>query len=470
MSRINSNIPSMVATRVLTMQNKTLNQSLNRLSTGLRINSGKDDPAGLIASELLRAERAAIGAAITNIGRANNVVATAEGGLDEINKLLTELEDLVDRSSNEAGISQDERAANQLQIDSVLDSVNRIANSTEFQGRKLLDGTFEYTTSGIDNTDFSDVDITAARIANGAYRNVVVEVTASAQLAALTYAGGTTSAGTTTIEIQGNHGADVFSFASGTAISAVVAAINQAKDLTGVSAVAFSATGLRLNSTDYGSDQFVSVNVLAGSFNLVGGATKDFGQDAGVTVNGVSADVSGLEAHLQTSTLSLRLDLASTFATTVGNSSSFQVTGGGADFMIAPTVSLNGLASLGVRSVSTGSLGGKSGVLSSLGSGQANSLSTGNFSVAQRVIREAQSKVAQLRGRLGAFQKDSLETTANALNITLENTTAAESAIRDTDFAVETSNLSRSQILVQAATNMLRIANAQPQQALSLLG
>lgn len=472
MSRINTNIESMIATRVLAHQNRALSQSLARLSTGLRINTGKDDPAGLIASEALRAEKVAIGSALVNIARANNVIGTAEGALDEINKLLTELEDLVDRSANEAGISEDERSANQLQIDAILDSINRIASSTEFQGRKLLSGELDYTTSGVDAANFEDVVINAARIANGSSRAVVVEVTQSAQLAQLTYAASATGAGVTTIEITGNRGTETLSFASGTAISAVAAAVNQARDITGVSAsVVSGGTALQFYSTQYGSKQFVTVQALQGTFNVTGGSNgnTDFGRDAGVLVNGVAASVDGLHVEAQSSVLSLELNLTSTFGTTIG-SDEFYVTGGGADFMISPSVDFNGLAAIGITSVGAGSLGsGRVGFLATLRSGESNALSTGNYQTAQEIIREAQTQVSRLRGRLGAFQRNTLETTANALNITLENTTAAESAIRDTDFAVETSALTRSQILVQAATSMLRLANAQPQSVLALL-
>jgi len=470
MSRINTNIQSMIASRVLANQNSRLNMSLERLSTGLRINTGKDDPAGLIASEALRAERVALGAAINNISRANNVIATAEGALDEVNNLLTELEDLVDRSANEAAISVDERNANQLQIDSILESINRISNSTAFQGRKLLTGDLDYTTSGVTAANLADVRINSARIPNGGSRNVAVEVTQSAQLAGLVYAGAATGAGTTTLEIAGNTGTEILSFASGTAISAVAAAINQSTDLTGVSA-SFTASALTLNSTEYGSSRFVSVDVIDGTFAIVGGNNRDTGQDAGVTINGAVAAVDGLRAQIQTSTLAAEITLTSTFGTTVGSNDSFAITGGGANFMIAPKVDQNGLASLGITSVGTGSLGtNTNGFLSSLASGQTNALSTGNYDAAQRIIRDSQTQISRLRGRLGAFQKDTLETTANALTITLENTTAAESTIRDTDFAESTSNLTRSQILVQSATTVLRLANAQPQQVLALLG
>jgi len=114
MSRINTNVPSIIAARILNRQNETVTTSLERLSTGLRINRGKDDPAGLIASETLRSEQRAITAAIDNARRADQIVSVAESGLGEVSALLLELEDLVDRTANEAGLSDEEVAANQL--------------------------------------------------------------------------------------------------------------------------------------------------------------------------------------------------------------------------------------------------------------------------------------------------------------------------------------------------------------------
>ena len=169
MSRINQNIPSLIAQRVLGNQNKGMAQSLQRLSTGYRINRGADDPAGLIASENLRAEKSAINSAITNSQRADQVVNVAEGGLQEVSNMLVELQGLVGATANEAGVSQEERDANQLQIDSILQTIDRIANATSFQGTKLLNGNFDYTVSGQDDAVLSDVTVNAAKLAGRRY-------------------------------------------------------------------------------------------------------------------------------------------------------------------------------------------------------------------------------------------------------------------------------------------------------------
>ena len=153
----------------------------------------------------------------------------------------------------------------------------------------------------------------------------------------------------------------------------------------------------------------------------------------------------------------------------------FGITGGGATFSLGSKVSETDKASVGIASVSTGSLGatqnsaGTAEFLSTLASGGPNSLDSGNLVQAQKILDKAVKQVSQLRGRLGAFQKFTIGSTVNSLGVALENANAAESAIRDTDFAEETSKLTRAQILSQAATTVLAQANTAPQAALSLL-
>src|SRR6478609_5880599 len=135
MSRINTNVSSLIAQRVFRKNSETLNTSLQRLSTGLKINTGADNPAGLIASENLKSEQAGITQAVDNAGRANNIVGTAEGGLSEVSNLLTQLQSLVSATANSGGLSKEEQDANQLQVDSILNTINRISGSTAFQGK-----------------------------------------------------------------------------------------------------------------------------------------------------------------------------------------------------------------------------------------------------------------------------------------------------------------------------------------------
>ena len=464
MSRINTNVSSLIAQRVLSKNNTSLNRSLERLSTGLRINTGADNPAGLIASENLRSEKAGITQAIDNAGRASNIIGTAEGGLSEVSSLLTELQSLVSQSANSGGLSKEEISANQLQVDSILNTINRIAQSTAFQGKKLLNGNYDYTTSGVASTSFDNVRINAAKVPDGATINVVVQVVASAQTGTITYSGGDLTQNAT-IEVAGNTGTEQLSFASGTTVSAIAASINAVKSSTGVSATV-SGTDLRVTSTEFGSDQFVSLKTVSGVFTA--STSKDYGTDASVTINGGQAQANGKAISYRSSSLDLEFDLDSTFNTP--GSDAFTVTGGGATFSLGAKVSETEKASLGIASVSTGSLGDNTtGYLSALASGGAASLNSSNLVTAQKIIDRAIKQVSQLRGRLGAFQKFTIGSTVNSLGVAFENASAAESAVRDTDFAEETANLTRSQILASAATTVLAQANSSPQAALSLL-
>jgi flagellin len=495
MSRINTNVQSLISRRAIGINNQSLNQSLERLSTGLRINSGKDDPAGLIASETLRSGIRAISTAIDNANRADTIVAVAEGGLQEVSSLLLQLENLIDQSANTAGLTPQEISANQLQIDAILQSVDRLAEATAFGDKKLLNGSLAFTTSGININqptgatlnNLAKVQINSAKIPTGSYRNVVFSVVARSQVAVLSSVGtGTNSSGVrngtvngaTTLQVRGNYGSEVLSFASGATMANIATAINASKELTGVSATVSAATGgvnsLLLQSTAYGADAFVSVSVLQNATTawVAQAADRtDKGVDGTITVNGTSGIVNGLDVAVRAGSLAVDATLTPTFGGTTGGTTSFQILGGGAVFSISPTVGLSGQESVGISEVSAAKLGNSSvGFLATLGSGLTNDLSSGRFATAQRIVRTAIDQIASLRGRLGAFQKDTLVTTVNSLQVARENITAAESAIRDSDFAVETSELTRAQILVNSSTQVLQLANTQPQNALALLG
>jgi flagellin len=214
----------------------------------------------------------------------------------------------------------------------------------------------------------------------------------------------------------------------------------------------------------------VAVKVISGTWTTVGGTGgKDEGRDAAVKVNGASASVTGTAVSFRNSNLDIQFDLLAAANVTNG-SGSVSITGGGATFALGSKVTEGDKAAIGIASVSTGSLGNSTdGFLSTLASGGTNSLSSTNLVKAQRIIDQAIKDVSQIRGRLGAFQKFTIGSTVNSLGVAFENASAAESAIRDTDFAEETASLTRSQILSQAATTVLAQANASPQNALALL-
>lgn len=471
MSRINNNVQSLIAQRVLGLQNQRLNGTLQRLSTGLRINTGRDDPAGLIASESLRNEMRAITAAQQNISRANNVVTVAESGLSEIASLLNDLEHLIDISSNESAISPDERQANQLEIDAILASINRIANTTELQGRKLLNGALAYATSGVRVSQITDVRLNSVRIPAGSTLGVNVQVTQIASAARVTYISGTITGSARTIEVAGKLGREVFTFGVGTTVANMVSAINAVKSVTGVSATGGSTAFVNFFSTGYGSSEIVSVRLLSGSsFKMAGDRYSDNGQDVIARVNGMTVQGNGLKISPRGGVLNGDLTLSVGFATQTAATATFHVTGGGANFAITPQLDGGSIARIGINAVTTASLGDRNtGLLFSLGTGETNALNTQRYKQAQDIVRLAATQIAELRGRLGSFQKSTLDTTQNSLMVTFENVSSAESQIRDADFAAETSNLTRSQILVQSAGLVLANTNRAPQNVLQLL-
>ena len=468
MSVINTNVNSLIAQNALAKNQSSLNTSLERLSTGLKINTGADDPAGLIASQSLQAEQVGLQSAISNATGANNVIGTAEGGLNEVSNLLTQLNGLVNASANTGGLSSDEIAANQLQVDSILSTINRLAGSTTFNGNHLLNGNLDYTTSSVATSAFSSIAINQANLPSNQTQTVKVSVLNSATNGQVSYAA-LTASGATTLQIAGNTGTQQLSFGSGTTIAQIATAINNVTSTTGVTASA-NATTLTFLAGTSGSANYVSVQALTGhNFTITGGTGgKAFGKDADVEINGAQAEAQGTNVTYSSDSLDLNFTLSA--ALNAGKSKTFGITGGGATFALGATVSDATNASIGIQSVSTGSLGNSTiGFLNTLGSGGTNSLSSANLTNAQSIVSTAISQVASTRGRLGAFQDYTIGSTINSLNVAYENASSAESAITNTDFAAETANLTRDQILSQAATSVLSQANAAPQLVLKLL-
>jgi flagellin len=149
MSRINTNVQSLIGQRVLGMNQGGLSTALERLSTGLQDQPRQGRPCRSDRVGKPRAEMKGINAAITNADRADQVVNIAEGGLQEVSGLLSELQGLITTTASSAGLSSEEKKANQLQIDSILQTIDRISSSTSFQGTKLLNGSFDFKTSSV---------------------------------------------------------------------------------------------------------------------------------------------------------------------------------------------------------------------------------------------------------------------------------------------------------------------------------
>lgn len=475
MARINTNVSSLIAQRGLAQSQQSLSTTLQRLSTGLRINSGADDPSGLIASESLRSEIAGINQGISNSTQATNVMSTAEGALNEVASLLLNVKSLVVQAANSGALSSDEIAANQLQVDSAVQSITRISDTTTFAGLHLLNGGLDYVTSGVTTSAITSLHVSQANFGTQPDIPVNINVITSARPADLEFRASAITK-TTTLEISGNNGVQVLTFTSGTTASAIAFAVNRVADSTGVSAALINggnaASGIAFHSTGYGSKNFVSVTAQkGGSFTTVdntgAGKTRVVGTDAVATINGALTVGDGLDLKLNTSTLDMNLTLNKSFG---AGKTEFAITGGGALFQLGAQVTSNQQVSVGIQSVAASKLGNADvGYLSDLVTGGDATLVGGKSEQASQIIEAAINQVAVLRGSIGAFEQNTLQTNINSLNVALENVTSSESQIRDANFAEETSNLTRAQILTQAGTTVLSTANSTPQSVLQLL-
>ena len=513
MSRINSNTPSMIAQFNLTRSNDNLQVRLNRLATGIRINRGADDPAGLIISERIGTDINGVAQAIRNGERASSVISTTEASLAEVNELLNSIKALVVESANTGANSKEERDANQLQIDSAIRSITRISNTATFGGLNLLDGSLDYVTSGVTSSEITKAQVFGASFIGTTQFQVEVDVLNSAQKGALFMepatgplsANGTTSS--VTLQLGGSRGVLEIDFPSGTPFTDIVDAVNSRTSLTGVTAelVNGNATsGVVFNAETYGSNSFVSVERVntpptgaAPSLFKFGNneslnatfaftdtglvtANRDNGRDVIALVNGALANGDGLTISTNSPILSSTLTLAEGFATDpTATASTFDIIGGGSMYQLGPEVSALQQENIGVQSMAASKLGGTldNGVmnfLASLQSGGANDIETSlqrnDFSTSSDVLDSAIDEVTILRGRLGAFERNVLDTNRRSLQAAVENLSASRSVIRDADFAVETSELTRAQILQSSGTTVLGLANQQAQSVLQLLG
>ncbi|MFV0443363.1 MAG: flagellin [Planctomycetaceae bacterium] len=465
---LTNNVSSLTAQHNLQRSSMAVARSVERLSSGLKINRGADGPASLVISEKQRAQIAGLRQAIENSDKAVSLVQTAEGALNEINSLLVKVRTLAIDSANAGVNDADALAANQAEIGNALDTINRIANNTQFGTKKLLDGS-----AGISgSTNDTDVTLlqTTADTAAGSY---AVEVTTAAERA-LAQNGTAQTGALAAAEVLTVNGVAI-SLDAGLSQSQVVDRINEFSSQTGVTAETNGAN-TRLYTNSFGSSASISVvsdtAAAATSSGFGTTAINDTGVDVAGTIDGVAGTGTGTVLTATSGSangvsLSFAVSGTDATATVTGAQGSLTVTDNSLVFQIGPNASQT--ASVAISKVTSNSLG------VGLTGNQFNSLqdldvttSTGAQD-ALSVIDKAIDDVTNLRGDLGAFQQNTLASTANNLQATLENTVNAESVIRDTDFAEEIANFTKQQVLLQAGTSVLGNANQLPQMVLSLL-
>jgi flagellin len=433
-----------------------------RLATGHRINRGADDPAGLLAVTSLDSELTAVNAGIQSNQRTDALLGVADGALGQIGSLLDDIQRLANESANSAGLTADELAANQAQIDDAVSSIDRIVSNTQFNGRKLLDGSLAINTTVGTAGAITDVKV-YSRTAGSDDTTLTVERESAASNAVVTSVMTTSTTEDTTFSVQGQLGTAVITALSTENVSSVAYKINQATAQTGVSAVV-SGTALNLYSAEKGVDAFVRTKLIEGS-----GVTddSDYGTDAVVTVNGQQTAVDGDHVAYTANGISVSFELGSLTSTVVLTIKGDSDGDSGATFQLGTNSATR--ATLGIDGAYSAQLGNATdGYLKSLVSGGGNSL-LDDPAQAATIARAAAAQVATLRGRVGGFQKFQVRTSLDNLNDTKEALEKAKGVINDVDYAAETAELNRQNILMQSAISLLGVAAQQSAQVLSLL-
>lgn len=486
-SVINTNIASLNAQRNLNNSATSLSTSLQRLSSGLRINSAKDDAAGLAISERFTSQIRGIDQATRNSNDGISLAQTGEGALASAGDILQRIRELAVQSAN-ASNSASDRAALQGEVSQLASELDRIASTTAFNGQKLLNGSNSNTFQvGANAGEVITASTTNFRTDNyGNYRVGSKAATATSNLGDLTVGSTATSLLSTAsatnrvvgsgITINGALGSANVTIAAADSAKTVIAAINAKAADTGVTAsgqtkidaTAFTASGnyswnIKSNNSTAVAVTFtigstINADGLAGAVNAINDASSKTGVTA--KVNATADGITLLNSSGENITISGNTGTA---ASTIGGSAATvsSVVASG-EIVLDSDKSFNVVSSTAVDFFATANAAQLQKV---------SQVDVGNVDAANRTIALVDGALQQVNGqraKFGALQTRFESTIAN-LATTSENLSAARSRIRDTDFASETANLTRNQILQQAGTAMLAQANALPQQVLSLL-
>ncbi|MCU0316866.1 MAG: flagellin [Fimbriimonadaceae bacterium] len=456
--RINTNANAMSALRNLSMTGTEMSKSINRLSTGLRINSGADDPSGLIASESYRAQISGIDQALQNSQSAMSYAKTAEGGLDEVNRLLRDARSLAVANGNST-LDATQKQANQTQLNNIMQSVTRIAQNTKFGTRNLLDGSAGVN-AGSTHANFSKVSFNgnfggSALSANSAVSvNVTTAATQGVATGTKAIATAATLVGAGNFSINGA----AFETTASTTRTDLVNMINAETTTTGVTATVNGSNMVVLTASGFGTDSKVQLIDTNGLMLSAAGALN------GAGVNAV-ADVT-IGSTVVTFNKGKGLD----FKDADGNAFTL-ASAGNSTGNVANALQVN----VGATSFQIGGNAGQTASLA-IGNFTAASLSVNNLDITGTnmktsldAIDAAINTVSQARGNIGSFMKNTLESNVRSLGVARENMSATDSALREIDVAQEMTNYTKLQILSQSGLSMLAQANQSPQSVLSLL-
>ena len=492
-SNINTNVASLNAQRNLNVSQGSLSTTLQRLSSGLRINSAKDDAAGLAISERFTSQIKGLNQAVRNANDGISLAQTAEGGLSTAGDLLQRVRELAVQSVNGSNSTSD-RASLQGETLQLTQELNRVANTTQFNGQNVLDGTLTSSQFQVGANANQTISVSVASAKSTDIGNNLVNSTGAAASISQSVAGAANNVAAQTLTIAGNGTTQTVAVAAADSAKTIAATTNGLSSLTGVTATA-TTTATLSGVANTGAVQFtlqganataVTVSATISSTTDLSAIAQAINAQSGTTNitavadksgNVVLSDNAGNDIKIANTTAGSGLDGATVRGDDLKDPVTGLSTGQGATtaFAGASTTTVGGsvsfASSAGFAVSTTGGTDVISGasVGSRLSSVAAIDISTAaGANAAISTVDAALTAISNNRASLGAIQNRFASTISN-LQSTSENLSAARSRIQDTDFASETANLTRGQILQQAGTAILAQANSLPNGVLALL-
>jgi flagellin len=484
-SVINTNISSLNAQRNLTASQGSLATSLQRLSSGLRINSAKDDAAGLAISDRMNSQIRGMNQAVRNANDGVSLAQTAEGALASSGDILQRIRELAVQSSNATNSASD-RQALQTEVGQLSQELNRVAQTTTFNGQALLDGTMGTATFQVGADANQTIQANGANFLTNTYGDNRLENDEGAVAATSAIAAGVGA----TIDVHGVRGTATYTTTATDTAKTIAAGVNKLTADTGVTATARTDVNLKMTNESYSFD-LEGDNVGAAvrvSFSVGGTASTAADFAAGINAINAQSAKTGITAQYDEKNGGLKLSSATGADIKITNQdatstvldtdsykadgktlagSAFTTTGAGTIAVANGHVTYDSDSSFSITDSGSG-LSTTNSVSTLKSVAQLDVTTFDGAQLAIKIADAALSAVNTQRAAFGALQSRFSSTISN-LSTTTENLSASRSRIVDTDFAAETASLTRGQILQQAGTAMLAQANSLPNGVLSLL-
>ena len=500
--QINTNVGALMASAAASSVNKSLDTSMNRLATGMRINSAADDAAGVAIAGRMTANINGLNQAIRNASDGQSMINTAEGAQTEIVNILQRMRELSVQSANDTNTT-DDRGYMQSEMSQLKSELDRISQSTSWAGQKLLDGNFAAKTLqiGPSASTSEQINIGIDSMAAGSMGTFRLDSTSDVVTAADGVAG--ISQAVTNFDVIGHKGSAEATFTAGSSASTVAAAVNADSGSTGVSASAVTHAKLALAANPVSAVTFglngtaISATVVSNTdltnlrdaLNAVSGttgvtATFDGTNKAALLMTDANGDNIAITNFANGGTTDLNVtarnyDNTADVGAAVGMTSA--TSGALEDTVILGTVRLESIKGfqMGDQRDSSGAIATETADNSYFGTADTanatlsavSAIDIGTQTGAENALGAIDGAIGYVmnsRANLGAIS-NRLDSTISNLTSIVTNTEAARSRVQDADFAAESTNLAKSQILQQASTAMLAQANASKQGVLSLL-